>query len=366
MSLERAFELQEHAWNLQAENRLDEAFEACQEALCLMEECEGSSSPDVANLLVDLAEIENDRQNFKAALALAVRAQAIEDALGEQFTGETAVLIRARTFNMLGDVRRVLGEYIKAEADLETALAILTSEFGEASEAVADARNNLGILYKYWGRFDDALQLYAQALSTIIVIYGERSLEASAIFHNIGGVLHSRGDFAAAEEPGRKAWNISSELLDEDDPRVMRDAAAYAAILDGLERYGESETIYLRVLAVMSRIFGREHYEVAATLHSLGAVYTALGRLEEAEQHYRMAQVLKEKLLGQDNPDTALTYNNLGELLNKMGRTGESVPLLQKAVVVLEKKLTPGHPHLAATRKNLQDALSSFGGTKVI
>jgi len=81
MTVERAIELQEQSWNLQAEGKLDEASRACREALALMEAAEGPDSPDVANLLNDLAEIEQERQNFAEALALAGRAPSIEGAV---------------------------------------------------------------------------------------------------------------------------------------------------------------------------------------------------------------------------------------------------------------------------------------------
>jgi hypothetical protein len=73
MTVARAVELQEQSWTLEAEGKLDEASCACREALRLMECAEGRDSPDVANLLNDLAEIEQERQNFAEALALAMR-----------------------------------------------------------------------------------------------------------------------------------------------------------------------------------------------------------------------------------------------------------------------------------------------------
>ena len=359
MTIERAIELQEHAWTLQEEGKLDEAFDACREALRLTEAAEGADSPDAANLLNDLTEIARDRQDFAAALAFAERARTIEDALGERFTGEAAARIRAKTSSLLGDIRRVQGDYVRAETDLDRALALVTAEFGEASEEAADARNNLAVLYKYWGRFADALSLYQEALRTLVAIHGEDSLAASVVLHNIGGVLHSQGDYVAAEEPARKAWEISRQHLGEDDPRTMLDAAAYAAILDGLERYDESEPIYLRALAVFERAFGPEHYEVAANLHNLAAVLAARGRRAEAEQHYRRALAIKHKVLGGDSPDAALTRNNLGRLLREAGQPDEAVPLLQAAVAILEQRLAPEHPHLTSARRNLQEALAA-------
>jgi tetratricopeptide (TPR) repeat protein len=357
MNVERAIELQEQSWNLEAEGKLEEASRACREALRLMESAEGTDSPDVANLLNDLADIEQERQNFSEALALAERARSIEDVLGERFTGEAAARIRARTLAIVGAVRRIQGDYAQAEGDLKDALAISVAEFGEASEEAAEARNNLAVLYKYWGRFDDGLKLYAEAAATIAAIHGEASLASATVYHNIGGILHARGDFAAAEEPARKAWEISRQLLGEDDPRTMLDAAACAGVLDGLERYDESEPIYRRALAVFERSYGPEHYEVAATLHNLAAVLAVRGRRQEAEEHYRRALAIKENLLGAGSPDVALTRNNLGKLLTDVGRPGEAVTLLEAAVAVLEDRLAPGHPHLATARQNLRNAI---------
>jgi hypothetical protein len=91
MNVERAIELQKQAWNFQTAGKLDDALLAPREALRLMEESEGPGSPDVVNLLNDLADIETERQNFPAALAPAERAQAIAGRL-DGFSGEDAEL----------------------------------------------------------------------------------------------------------------------------------------------------------------------------------------------------------------------------------------------------------------------------------
>jgi tetratricopeptide (TPR) repeat protein len=364
VTAERAIELQERAWALQAEGRLAEASQVMQEALHLIEEEDGLETPDVANLLNDLSEIESDRQNFDAALSLAKRAHAIEETLGDGFGGASAARIRIRTCSQLGEIRRMRGDYGCAEADLAKGLTIAVAEFGQASEEAAEARNYLAVLYKYWGRFDEALHLYEQALRTLSALHGEDSHAVAVLLHNIGGVLHAKGDFAAAEEPGRRAWDLSRRLFGEDDPKTLVDAAAYASILDGLERYEQSEPIYRHVLSVMERVFGAEHQEVAANLHNLAAVLAARGRPEEALDCYGRALTIKEKLFGAETPDTALTCNNIGQLLSQLGRANEGIPLLRRAVTVLEGRLTPEHPHLAAARRNLETALSSLAATQ--
>jgi tetratricopeptide (TPR) repeat protein len=235
----------------------------------------------------------------------------------------------------------------------------MATEFGEASEQVAEARNNLAVLYKACGRFDEGLYLYQQSLDSVVKLNGEDCLASSVIYHNIGGMLHAKGDFTAAEPPGRRAWEISRRLLGEDAPQTLFDAVAYAAILDGLQRYDESEAVYRRALAIFEKTFGPEHYEVAANLHNLAAVLCARGDVDQAEKLYRRALAIKEKLLGEDSPDAALTLNNLGALLTRAGRPEEGAGLLQQAFTILHDRVPPDHPHLALARANLESALRS-------
>jgi tetratricopeptide (TPR) repeat protein len=356
---ELAVELQGQAWNLQAEGKLEEAAAAVGKALLLLEESGEANSPDAANLLNDLAEIESERQNFQDALVLAERAHSIEDQLGDSFAGEGAAQIRARTMGLIGEICRMRGDLVRAEVSLKEALRIVSSEFGEASEYAANTRNNLAVLYKACGRFEEGLRLYQQALDSVVALHGEDCLASSVIYHNIGGILHAKGDFTTAEPPGRKAWEISRRLLGEDAPQTLFDATAYAAILDGLQRYDESEAIYRRALLIFQKTFGPEHYEVASNLHNLAAVLCARGDLDQAEKLYRRALAIKEKRLGEDSPDAALTLNNLGALLTRAGRPEEAAGLLQRAVTVLYDRVAPDHPHLALARANLESALLS-------
>ena len=86
---------------VQTEGELDEAAAACIEALRLLDSAGQSDSPDAANLLNDLAEIESERQNASAAFSWARRAQDIENRLADQFCGVLATRIRARTLKLM-------------------------------------------------------------------------------------------------------------------------------------------------------------------------------------------------------------------------------------------------------------------------
>lgn len=355
--------LQQQGQELSAQGRLSEASRLCRQALRSVE-CRERNSFAPASLLCDLAEIELDRQAFEPALKFALRAVLITRTSGARAAGTSrndAVPLRIRALHLAGRIRTTLGDYARGEVHLKEALQLSIHEWGDTSEQAAIVGNDLAILYKYWGRFEDGLSLYQRVLRSMVAIHGKKSLAVSTVFHNIGGILHASKDFVAAEPPSRKAWAISRGLLGDNDPRTLIDAVAYAAVLDGLGRYHESEPIYRHALAIFRKAYGRTHYEVASTLHNLAAVLAARGRNRTAEKQYREALVIKSRLLGRSNPDTALTANNLGKLLLTMGRAKEAVGLLRPAVKVLKTQLRPDHPDLAIATRNLNAAMAATG-----
>jgi tetratricopeptide (TPR) repeat protein len=143
MNIEHALELQEHSWTLHAEGKLDDAAAACREALRLIEEAEAaaadeSTSLDVANVLNELAQIEQDRQDLASALTIAERARTIERAGAgagagaeddDRFADELAARIHLRTLALAGGIRRVQGDSLQAWGDLQLALTIAVKMF---------------------------------------------------------------------------------------------------------------------------------------------------------------------------------------------------------------------------------------------
>src|SRR5580692_9148210 len=97
MTIERAIELQERAWALQSEGKLSEALAACGEAVNNARQSEGPDSPDLANLLNDLAEIQIELQDYARALSSAQMAHDTQQRSLDSWPGETLMSIRLKT-----------------------------------------------------------------------------------------------------------------------------------------------------------------------------------------------------------------------------------------------------------------------------
>jgi len=347
--IEQALSLLERSDELTAKGDLAGAERLCQEALEIFEKEEGPESPDVANLLYAVGSIQEQRGLYDEAGASAARAVRIIEPLAPQFDGDDGRIILANALGLQGTALRQQGRYAEAEVPLKAAAAVAEQIGG--TEALVTALNNLGVLYKFWGRFDEGERVYTRALEALKA-RGERGEVLATLLHNIGGLNHARGAYAAGEAPAREAWEIRRALLGDDDPRTLADQVAYAALLDGLGKYAESRPIYENAVLAYECIFGPEHYEVASTLHNLAALEASEGNGARAEELYRRALAIKTKLLGADHPDTALTAGNLSGILEERGQRVEALKMAKHALRVMEQTLAEGHPNLVAMRQH--------------
>ena len=247
--------------------------------------------------------------------------------------------------------------YPAAEAQLRAALALAESRLGEGDLDTARVLNALGMLGKYTARFDEARRLYLRALSIAERAGGDPLLEAD-VYHNLGGLEHARGAFAAGEPYARRAVAIRTGILGPDHSAVAADEAALAALVDAQGRYDEAEALYVKAIGVFQREPGPPPLELAVSLNNLAAIEQARGRLRRAEGLYRRALALKERRWGGGHPDVAVTLNNLAVLCRKQGRRAEAARLYERALAIFTRALGADHPQARACRANYERLLA--------
>lgn len=345
--VDEAVRLYELACERDEEGAYGEAEELAERALELLESSGEDCRADVVNVLCGMAGFAAGDSRFADAIEHAVRAVALWREICDELDTELARQLGMEALGWLGNSLREMGRYGEAEPVLREALALAESA-PACGDDIARFANNLGVLFKYSGAFDEAAALYGRALDLIAAGEGLESHAAATLFHNLGGLEHSRGRFAEGLEPARRAYEIRRRLAGDDDPRTAADGAALGGVLDGLGRYAESRPLYEKALAVFGEMYGEEHFEIAANLNNLANVEVEEGNREEGEKLYRRALGIKERLLGAGHPDTALTRHNLGVLLGEMGRGEEALAVLTEAHAGFLESLGEAHPHTRA------------------
>ena len=291
-----------------------------------------------------------------AASALALSGgQSQRDVAVRGLDGET-VVSRTRRVNRLrrlGGLRRRVGDLRGAEKAYRRALAVAERCLPADDLTAARVRNELGVVLKYTGGFDEAALLYEQARAAFVAALGPAHPDVGMVLHNIGGLAHARGRPRDGESAARLAVSIRAAALGDEHPAVAADRAALAGILDAMGRHDDAAQLLQDAITVFERRLGSEHYEVGVTLGSLGAIAAQRGDLRTAERHLRRALAIKERALGASHPELVPTLGTLAWVSRRNGNDRDARELYQRALELLERQRLSKHPHSSVLRANL-------------
>ena len=210
--------------------------------------------------------------------------------------------------------------------------------------------NDLGVLRKAQGRYDEAFAFYRRALP--LVPRGDRHALAT-LAHNLGGIEHARGHYARAEPHARRSVTLRTALVGRGPPgrspptsprwpRSSRRAAACA----------EAAALYRRALAVFGRVLGPDSLEVGLNLACLAAVEQRRKAPRRARSLYARALAIQERVLGRHHADVAMTVNNLAVLERDDGNLERAAALFRRALGSFVRTLGARHPHAVLARAN--------------
>lgn len=297
-------------------------------------------------------------------------------------------IIRANTFNKLGQTDKALadygkvlkldgksvhvysglayahyakGEYNKAEQLYLKSLSVRTKKYGGQHHLVASDLNNLAELLRKKGRFKDALKLHKRALAIRARKLGKNHPVYASNLSNLAVLLSDLEQYSDAEALLKQALTIQEQRLGREHPSVARSLHNLAEIYRELARFGEAESLSNRALEIWKRSFGEKHPEVAKALGNLADLYKAQGLYAKAEPLYKKAIEIHEQVSGKNHPDVAIGLNNLAHLYDAQGRLSESKPLLERAIAIGKRAAEQQSPYLATAINNLASIYGKQG-----
>ncbi len=173
------------------------------DALAVLEAAGLSSGPDAAAVLVARAEIEESLNRFGDAAATIAAAAALLDPVVAEGGDDDCLLLWCQAQERSAGLERLAGDFGAAAARLGVVLDRASAAFGETSAAVMSAANALGVVHKYAADFDAADAAYRRAMAAATSRGDPDPLTLAGLLHNMGGLAHSRGDFAAGNSRSR-------------------------------------------------------------------------------------------------------------------------------------------------------------------
>jgi tetratricopeptide (TPR) repeat protein len=253
-----------------------------------------------------------------------------------------AVFILGAVASMTEAIRATRAEHdqsrLRAAAQTEAAKSEQVAQFlkdmlNGVSPAVARGRDTRLLR--------EILDQTAQRLDT--KLKGQPAVEAD-LQETLGGAYQAIADYTNALAMNRKALALREKLYGKEHPDVANSLHNISGALGSLGRLTEAETYCRQALAMRQKLLGPTNLAVAQSLWYLGGMLIEQKRYAEAETNLNRSLALRKKLQGEEDLEFAESLTWLGNALFNQGRLAESEAAARQALAIHVKQHAYEHP----------------------
>ncbi len=316
----------------------DHAEPLLQQSLALQMQLHGERHLDVADSLLVISVLNQNRGDFSKAEAAQRKALAIQRGLlaeGDARLGDTLTDLSVTLLSM--------AKYAEAEAVVREALALHRQSSG-TQEGVAYDLNNLGSVLRRTGKLSEAEAVYREALTVARRIFGPAHPQLTRTINNLAVVLKDEGDLAGAEPLMREALEMTRKLYGEEHPDVALQLSNLASMLGARGDTDAWVAMARQALEMRRKLFGPDHEQVAMSLDNLGNALEEKRDFATARVLYEDALRIQRKVYGNVHPRVAQVLGDLAEMFLTQGDHASAEPLAREAMEIRRKKLGVDHP----------------------
>lgn len=319
-------------------------------SLTILEAALGPAHPDMAHLLINIAQWQDVSGDIAAALASGDRARVILEAS----TGPKTITY-GTVLEMLGTFQQARGNLSVASKLLKQAATLKESILGADHGDVLLARERLADLAIAEGCYSCAMEQLDELLPRLEKLRGPEHPEVASMRLLRARTLSIQGQAAAA----RTEYEGAIELLEKHwgpEAKEVADAInGFGAALMEQGNFGEAVGHLKRSLAMYEQGQATGSPEQAAVLNNLGLAHYYEGNFVDARRLLEQALRLEEAIYGLEHPDLATTFHNLGLVTESAADFAAARQWYERS---LESKISAhgeSHPSLAVTLLALAD-----------
>jgi serine/threonine-protein kinase len=311
--------------------RYDEAERLARHAIAVYRTTYGAEASEVAPMLGQLGNIQQETGHLAEALDTYAEALAIVTRIdgGEHVR---TVTLRART----GDVERSLRRFDDALASYETALRIERAQLPPDHAIIGGTLLRLGDLQRRMRRYEDADRSFSESLA--ILRKGTLSGQYAQALQFHADLARAQGRVDVAIERYRASFEAFRKTVGDGVYTWLTALKLVEGLIDA-GRLDEAEPIAVDAVAKLQRVSGDNDYDVAYTSSVMGDLRRAQGRYAEAAALFRTNLALLAKIYGEAHSEVAQARVSLaGCLIALREEAGqrEAAALLETAKTALE------------------------------
>lgn len=304
------------------------AVERFTEALAVAENGPGLPTSGVAQIRMELGEVEFRRGRLRASLKHFTQAAEEFDldarAAVQSFKCRRGIAGSAEQLGYIAHAEKLLRELNGIPAPPESTLERLRAE----------SLIDLGTVLFRQNRLDEAAAAYRQA-EAFFGSAKDQLIPRFDIAHNLGNTYTHAGKYEAAAIEFDRAEAIARDMFSTQHHLVGLLQRNRGALLLRMGREEEAAQAFERALEIFAVSPGAAP-DVAHAHLSRGESFARQREWDEAEYHFRLALDKQTEAFGEDHPATARAMVSIGHVLRDSGALHQARPMLNNAIRILE------------------------------
>jgi len=307
---------------------------------------------------------------------------------------------RAEMGLAIGSAYQGLGDWIRAQQQLEAALQDSTAALGAVSDLslrIADRLAHVALLQSH---YDEAERIYRSIYQRRRERFGERHADTLSTRDGMAWLEFERGhfqraaglyeqlvaDYQGVDAAGRTGaqWSLADcylelnrnaeaealargviaatiQLQGSDHPSVQWQTTTLGDALMTQGRWDEAAMLFDRAYAGLLKSVGELHPYTLTALHYRGQLLLERGDPVAALPLLRRVHDARSQIHGADHVWTRYSANRVGEALTQLGLAKEALPILERAYQQGGGAQGWGHPNVLLIRRTLADTLIALG-----
>lgn len=330
----------------QRTNQLPQALDLYEESLAIDRTVDGDNCSTVADLFVNIGDVQRQMGRLEPACGSYESALRIEKQVEGDNTATTAALL-----NRLASCLQLRGLLDEALIHYEKALSIRQALHPTPDASVATALNNLGCCLQGLGDTADALEKFREAHEIQIKLGSTPTPETADTLSNIAYCSRILDGNETALPQFEEALKVCRQLQPPDPRRIANALNNLAYCQLQLSRTDDALANFRTALNMRRQLGTSAQAEVADTLNEIGQCHLALKHFEEAATSFDEALRLRRSLFPGDHPDTAISLSCEGCAQEELKNWDAARSLLDEAARSKWAYLTHTFPVLSDAQK---------------
>lgn len=200
----------------------------------------------------------------------------------------------------------------------------------QAQETLWNTWRSGGLQALQEGRLADAERLLIAALEQAEK-YGSEDLRVADAANDLAVVYATAGRTTEAELLFTRALMIGEKGLGTDHPGVGATVQNLGILYATQQKYREAEPLLKRALEINLKRYGVNHQRTALTLKTLSSFYAIQGQLSEAETFIQKSlAILEASRVGKSDPQMTATLEVFAAILRNTNREREAQEIEQR------------------------------------